>query len=171
MDAHHSCYTGLKTTQEVSPGQHVSGGPLINAPQLHQYPLQRGDELLILASDGLWDKVDSKAAGPGGHNISLLCTSPGEFNSLKIFDWFKLAQPARYTQRFLPADKRNCQKLLGKVSDYNIFLIKPACGDVYRVVLQSCLEAKVICPGAGSSQHALAEYNQPTGLTLVIVNC
>ncbi|DBB11741.1 TPA: hypothetical protein ACH3X3_005906 [Trebouxia sp. C0006] len=54
--------TGLKSTREVSTGQYISGGPLISAPQLHQYPLQSGDELLILASDGLWDKVDSKAA-------------------------------------------------------------------------------------------------------------
>lgn len=58
----HTCCVGLKTTREVSSGQHVFGGPLISAPQLHQYPLQSGDELLILASDGLWDKVDSKAA-------------------------------------------------------------------------------------------------------------
>jgi len=58
----YTCCVGLKTTREVSSGQHVFGGPLISAPQLHQYPLQSGDELLILASDGLWDKVDAKAA-------------------------------------------------------------------------------------------------------------
>ncbi len=58
----HTCCLGLKTTLEVSTGQHVFGGPLISNPQLHQCPLQSGDELLILASDGLWDKVDSKAA-------------------------------------------------------------------------------------------------------------
>ena len=58
----HTCCAGLKSTQEVSTGQYMFGRPLISAPQLHQYPLQSGDELLILASDGLWDKVDSKAA-------------------------------------------------------------------------------------------------------------
>lgn len=58
----HPCCAGLKSTREVSTGQYISGGPLISAPQLNQYPLQSGDELLILASDGLWDKVDSKAA-------------------------------------------------------------------------------------------------------------
>jgi len=70
VDAHHTCYVGLKTTREVSTGQHVIGGPLISAPQLHQYPVQSGDELLILASDGLWDKVDSKAAVREARRIS-----------------------------------------------------------------------------------------------------
>lgn len=36
-------------------------GPLSNAPQLHEHALNNCDELLILASDGLWDSINSQS--------------------------------------------------------------------------------------------------------------
>lgn len=53
---------GMKVEITVSRGHFEFGGPLIAAPQLHQYTLEDGDEIVILASDGLWDKVTSQAA-------------------------------------------------------------------------------------------------------------
>ena len=37
-------------------------GPLSNAPQIHEQTLDSCDELLILASDGLWDCINSQSA-------------------------------------------------------------------------------------------------------------
>ena len=46
----------------VSGGRVQSEGPLISTPELFQHSLGLADEVLILASDGLWDVVTSQAA-------------------------------------------------------------------------------------------------------------
>jgi len=133
VDAHQTCCVGLKTTREVSPGQHVFG-PLISAPQFHQYPLQSGDELLILASNGLWDKVDSKAAvREARRHLALEATTP--------------AQVLVSSTPYRSSDDSIQHKLLGVLSRVRWLtkglvkdclaksVIKPACGDSYRVVL------------------------------------
>ena len=55
-------YAELKRVREVSEGRYEFWGPLISTPELHQHSLGGLDEVLILASDGLWDVMSSQAA-------------------------------------------------------------------------------------------------------------
>ena len=42
-------------------------GPLSNAPQLHEHAPKDCDELLILASDGQWDSINSQSVVRWAH--------------------------------------------------------------------------------------------------------